>query len=498
MRFWYWLVFGVIVWVIYSQLPFHQDEFLHFHSLAYQNPNFSLNQFKEGFAAYEKFFPGDFSVYFPFLYTGNLQGILWSPFYAMLPILEAKVAYSVISLLVIIGLILRVFRLSTIGHWFLFLYIPLYVAVLRDAGPVNVALIVFMASLILLEKIAIPSRFTWVYVCLLALLWCLAFYDKLFFVYLMPGILVFSFARLPVHTWMNPGFLGKMGVAIGLFALFVLAYVFADIRVRQYQSAELFDVQIPFYKAITTSDAMIWLEDRRLVCVTLLAQFDFSFYVLRHLEYTDFVQSKVWGGLHWFGISFMLLLLLESRHADRKAKWYLGSFFALVITFLVLGKIRFGHHTIFLFLPLIGFWFDGRTPTYGKALLVWVLCNVSLTGLNVLGAKPHVSLQTDYRALVGKTKLVQPVIVNFDSWNYYYLRNLDSDQAIVTWVDLRDSVQTNRLFALAKKMRRPIVNVSGSQDVWNQNWLLIQNRVDSVSVDQTFPANPISTLRIKQ
>ena len=497
MRFLYWLVFSVIVWVIYTRLPFHQDEFLHFHALAYQNPNFALNQFKEGFAAYEKFFSGGFSVYFPFLYTGNLQGILWSPFYAMLPILEAKVVYSVISLLVILGLILRIFRITGLGQWFLFLCIPLYVAVLRDAGPVNVALIVFMVSLFLVEQMSNPHRFAWVYVCILALLWCLAFYDKLFFIYLMPGILVFSFARLPVRAWLNPGFLGKMWVAIGILGLFVLAYVFSDIRVRQYQGTELFDAQIPFLKAITTSDSMTWLEDRRLVCVTLLAQFDFSFYVLRHLEYTDFVQSKVWGGLNWFGISFMLLLLLEARHADRKAKWYLGSFFALVITFLVLGKIRFGHHTVFLFLPLLGFWFDGRRPTYGKALLVWILCNVCLTGVNVFGANPHVSLQTNYRAVVGKTKLAQPVIVDFDSWNYYYLRNLDADQAIVTWVDLRDSVQTNRLFTLAKKMRRPIVNVSGSQEVWNQNWLLIQNRVDSVSVDLTFPANPISTLRIK-
>jgi hypothetical protein len=115
----------------------------------------------------------------------------------------------------------------------------------------------------------------------------------------------------------------------------------------------------------------------------------------------------------------------------------------------------------------------------------------------VFVANPHDALKTDYRDLVTKTKLAQPVIVNFDSWNYYYLRNLDADQAVVTWVDLRDSIQTNRLFALAKKMHRPIVNVSGSPEVWEQNWLLIQNRVDSISVDRTFPANPISTLRIK-
>lgn len=495
MRFWYWLVFGIISWVVYTQLPFHQDEFLHFHSLAYQLTNFSLNQFKEGFAAYEKLFPFGFSVFFPFLYTGNLQGILISPFYAFLPILEAKMVYSVISLGLILGLILRFFKFRSSDKWFLFLLIPLYVAVLRDAGPVNVALIVFMLSLFCTEQISKSSRFNWIYVFLLALLWCFAFYDKLFFVYLMPSILVYSAARLPSQVWMKRGFIEKIGVALGVFGLFVLAYVLSDIRVRQFQQVDLLDVQVPFLKAISTSDSTSWLEDRRLVFVTILSQFDFSFYLLRHLEYTDFVQSKLWGGLSGFGIGFLILLFLEFRHADRQAKWYLGSFFVMVITFLVLGKIRFGHHTIFLFLPLLGFWFDGRQPRYGKALLVWMICNVCMTGVNVYGSQPHESLRTDYRALVNKTKLAEPVIVNFDSWNYYYLRNLDADQALVTWVDLQDSIQANRLFALAKRLHRPIVNVSGSPEVFKRNWLLIQNRVDSVSVDRTFPANPISILR---
>jgi hypothetical protein len=497
MRFWYSLVFGIITWVICTQLPYHQDEFLHFHSLAYQLPSFSLNQFKEGFAAYEKLFPLGFSVFFPFLYTGNLQGILFSPFYALLPILEAKMVYSVISLGLIISLLLRIFKFRSLGTWFLVLLIPLYVAVLRDAGPVNVALIVFLFSLFCVEQLAKLNRFAWMYVALLALLWCLAFYDKLFFVYLMPSLLVFSVARLPSQEWMKRGFIEKIGVAVSVLGLFVLVYVLSDIRVRQFQQVDLLDVQVPFLKAISTSDSISWWEDRRLVFVTILSQFDFSFYLLRHLEYTDFVQSKVWGGLHGFGIVFLILLFLEFRHADRQAKWYLGSFFVLVITFLVLGKIRFGHHTIFLFLPLLGFWFDGRQPRFGKALLVWVLCNVCMTGVNVYGSRPHEALRTDYRELVVKTKLVEPVIVNFDSWNYYYLRNLDADQALVTWVDLQDSVQTNRLFALAKSLHRPIVNVSGSPEVYQRNWLLIQNRVDSVSVDRTFPANPISTLRFK-
>ena len=134
---------------------------------------------------------------------------------------------------------------------------------------------------------------------------------------------------------------------------------------------------------------------------------------------------------------------------------------------------------------------------YLKSLIVWLSLNILVFGFNLFQSQAHESLRTDYRDLVKKTKVARPVIVNFDSWNYYYLRNLDSDQAVVTWVDLRDSVQTDRLFALAKKLNLPIINVSGSMEVWDQNWLFIQNRVDSVSVDRAFPANPIITFRIK-
>lgn len=128
MKLIYWLVFSSIAWILYAYLPFHQDEFLHFHSLAYQLPNFQLNAFKEGFGAYEKFFTLGLSVYFPFLYTGNLQGILLWPFYVSMPIIEAKIAYSLLSLALLYVLILRTFSMSFAGKWFLFLLLPIYIA----------------------------------------------------------------------------------------------------------------------------------------------------------------------------------------------------------------------------------------------------------------------------------------------------------------------------------------------------------------------------------
>lgn len=496
MKLIYWLVFGSIAWILYAYLPFHQDEFLHFHSLAYQLPNFQLNAFKEGFGAYEKFFTLGLSVYFPFLYTGNLQGILLWPFYVSMPIIEAKIAYSLLSLALLYVLILRTFSMSFAGKWFLFLLLPIYIAVLRDAGPVNVALVVFVLSFHLTNKFAHP-RFGWLAALCLSFLWSLAFYDKLFFVYLMPSVLVFSLNRLSFEAIIKRDFLIKMGLALAGFSMFVLVYLLADIRIRQFQSVELENLQLPFSKVLASSGDFTFWEERGIVLNTIVNQFDFSFYVLRHLNYYDFIQANVWNGLSWFGIVFVGLIGLEFKHANAKARWYLAAFVVMALTFLMLGKIRFGHHTVFLFIPLIGFWFDGRRPVYLKSLMVWLSFNILFFGYNLLHSQAHEALRTDYRDLVKKTKVTRPAIVNFDSWNYYYLRNLDADHSLVTWVDLQDSVQTNRLFALSKRLNLPIINVSGSASVWKQNWSLIQQSVDSVVVDRTFPSNPIISFRIK-
>lgn len=496
MKYSYWLVFGIVSAILYAYLPFHQDEFLHFHSLAYQLPNFQLNGFKEGFGAYEKFFPLGLSVYFPFLYTGNLQGILLLPFYVSMPIIEAKMAYSLLSLVLLYVLILRTYSMSSAGKWFLFLLLPIYIAVLRDAGPVNVALVVFVLSYHLTHKLAHP-KFGWLAAFCLSFLWSLAFYDKLFFVYLMPSVLVFSLNRLSFEAILKRDFLIKMGLALAGFSMFVLVYLLADIRVRQFQSVKLGNFQLPFIKVLASSGDYTFWEERRIVLNTIVNQFDFSFYVLRHLNYYDFIQANVWNGLSWFGIVFVGLIVMEFKHADAKARWYLAAFVVMALTFLVLGKIRFGHHTVFLFIPLLGFWFDGRRPVYLKSLMVWLALNMLVFGINLVHSQAHESLRTDYRELVKKTKVAKPAVVNFDSWNYYYLRNLDADHSLVTWVDLQDSVQTNRLFALSKRLNLPIINVSGSATVWKQNWSLIQHSVDSVTVDRTFPSNPIISFRIK-
>ena len=104
----------------------HTDEFILFNDLAFKHPNFVLNNFNAGFDGYTKMFFNSFEVSLPFLYTGNVQSFLFSPFYWIFPIEIAKFAYSFSSLTIIFLLIRKAFNLSISKLYMLILFNVLF------------------------------------------------------------------------------------------------------------------------------------------------------------------------------------------------------------------------------------------------------------------------------------------------------------------------------------------------------------------------------------
>ena len=139
-------IFIVISLLIGFKLHTHTDEFILFNDLAFKHPNFILNNFTLGFDGYTKIFFKSFEVQLPFLYTGNVQSFFFSPFYWVFPIEIAKFVYSFCSLTIIFLLIRKAFNLSISKLYILVLFIPIYVTVLHDSGPVNFSIIVFLIT----------------------------------------------------------------------------------------------------------------------------------------------------------------------------------------------------------------------------------------------------------------------------------------------------------------------------------------------------------------
>ncbi|MEY3854028.1 MAG: hypothetical protein RIS68_42 [Bacteroidota bacterium] len=462
------------------------DEYINFHPLAYGQPNFHLAKFSEGYQAYLKKGPWGISTPFPFPYTGNLQAALFYPFYVFFPLLWAKTLYGIWSLCLIYWSFFRCFQLNRAAKIFLVLFLPLYVAVMHDGGPVNVAILVFLWTKIWIEKLyQSSSRIQKIGTSgLLAFMWAIAFYDKIFFLYIWPAAIVFAFARLGfAHIRLKTSYF-LIG-SIGFFLVFVFVFMQYDICAVDYNSMDLAQLCLPeaqflggeegqnvlyflkqcYHGNFSFSPLHVIFEDRKIVFWLMLHQVDFSFYLLRNVDYYSFFQVKLFGLQPFLAWAFVIMALerLLRNPLRYLQSLYLISGLVMILVFMSLGKIRFGHHTIFLWIPLIGFLTEGPSPPFRQFIfyLFWGI-NSAFLLVNIIFGNPHSAIREGYARVAAGTQRsdIPRAIVNFDDWNYYYIRSLDNNRNdIVTWVKPDQAIAAKRLFALSDSLDLPIVYV---------------------------------------
>ena len=220
-------IYIIISATIWFGLHTHTDEFLHFNDLVFKHPNFVLNNFTSGFDAFTKIFFNTFEVPLPYLYTGNVQSFFFSPFYWIFPIEMAKFAYSFCSLTIIFLLIRKAFNLSISKLYILVLFIPIYVTVLHDSGPVNFSIIVFLLTKIGFEYYyELQKKSSIIFYSLgFCILWSIGFYDKLFFIYLFPALLFFALSSIPKKHILSTKSLWLLLSCLAFFS-FVYYYLF--------------------------------------------------------------------------------------------------------------------------------------------------------------------------------------------------------------------------------------------------------------------------------
>lgn len=467
----------------------HMDEYLHFGTLEYLNANFYLNKFTLGVDSYHKLFPGGLKFPIAFYYTGCLQGILFYPFYLLFPLEMAKFLYALTSLGILFIFMIKSFRLRGTKRWIALLFLPIYITMLHDGGPVNVGLISFFVSKYLIEKwmqdVTLGKRVLIGF--LLASTWILAFFDKQFYLYLFPSVCLFSMANLSFCQLMTKrGF--SLILPVGIFFLFILFYFFTETAIIPYENgstsvvraktlqiiggtSDLKDVlrYLRHFPNYATETIKPFLEDRTLALQTWMGSFDFSFYALRNLSPAYYFT---------FPFAFILCILffvqlfknekLGSTWAP-KTWWYLGSWVTLVFIFMVLGKVRFSHHYIYLWIPFLGLLLDNESKWYRlKTFQVFLGINLVLGLFNLIFSPPNKHLLDSYQSVAKFTQRENKelIIVNFDSWDYVMLRKLDNpNQHIVTNVDPTDSIQFKRLVKLADSLKTPIIEVTNRFDL---------------------------------
>jgi hypothetical protein len=508
--------FGVVLiisLICYFGINFHQDEFLHFHNLAYLNPNFNLVNFTEGFRAYSKtYFNYQFNL--PFPYTGTLQGILFYPFFKLFPLLIGKGIYSFLSLILFFYLLKKELNLGKVGTWAMCLFIPFYFSVLHDAGPVNLALIIYVLTRILVSKIYASKSFLRLLnlSIILLFIWVIACFDKLFFLYLIPSLIPFCLVKIHLKdiNWKS-----SISIFVTLLILFALfnQYLSSNLSVRYFSNAiPTFETK-PLKKHLLDEEKLgveslikgvldpyknkkvlvEILNDRMEGFNAFLKQFDFSFYLNRNLSGSSFFQYFYFQGYPVFLLILILAFIIQVPAKNYKkisipfSHWidnprsndlYKTSLYGLSIvimlgTFLILGRVKWGHHFVFVWIPIFGFLFDNSYKFYQSIFLkTYLVLALVMVSINYKISDWYYWIPVDYTTIQKYTSSSEKkkAIINFDSWSFYYIRSIDDqNDDIVTWVSPLDKIQMTRILNLSDSLKIPIINVMNIDYVDTRN-----------------------------
>lgn len=353
------------------------------------------------------------------------------------------------------------------------------------------------------------------------ILWSIGFYDKLFFIYLFPGLLFFALSSIPKKHILSTKSLWLLLSCLAFFS-FVYYYLTSDFRITLFHTANSqkytaplnqilgggYDLKplIRFIKFFPGSIVEIGqlkelATDRLLVVHTLMNSFDFSYYFVRNLESPLFKSPKLFANISidyfLFLVFFIPSVFLIGKHLVKnflvkqvdsinysKSFFYFLSALSLALTFLLIGKIRSPHHTIFIWIPIWGFILDNPFQfERKKTFLIYFACTLGLSTFNFFNTPPQKFIVDEYQKIVSYSQRDNPKmqIVNFDSFNHFLTRRTDNPHGhIVTYADPRDSIQFTRLLRLSDSLKTPIIEISGKNDWGYQNDITINQKMNLI------------------
>jgi hypothetical protein len=196
-------VASLLVWVTVVSVPWNMDEFLPYHALACREPAQQLNSFRESCFAYATNL-GPFHFFRSYQYVGVASSILFAPFYTLANSIWMHYLVGACALAATAWGLKSSFGLTPLMVPAIAMFFPLLYTELHDSGPVRIGLLVMAWSPVVVARFFSSNRFQYAWVALLSIMWIVATEDKPFFVFLIPGIAIFTLASL-----------AKKGVSLG-------------------------------------------------------------------------------------------------------------------------------------------------------------------------------------------------------------------------------------------------------------------------------------------
>ena len=217
------------------------------------------------------------------------------------------------------------------------------------------------------------------------------------------------------------------------------------------------------------------LRDRNIVLTSILRNYDYSFYVERNYDLSEYYKRFPLGIATYFLMAGLFYKLFTKRTFLKnifpitkstliqlpKIKMnfiiYFASFITLCFTFLVLGGTNYSHHTVFLFIPLLGMLFSyGIAFIKMRLIKSYYFISIFILLVNVFFSKPGLLIREPYQkihAVIKKEVGNKQTVINFSEWNYYFIESLNKENKnnYVTSVDLKNKYEFERLLNFCKK-----------------------------------------------
>jgi hypothetical protein len=435
-----------------------------------------------------------------------------------------KGIYSFLSLILFFYLLKKELNLGEKGTWIMCLFIPFYFTILHDAGPVNLALIIYLLTRVLAHQIYISKSFLRLFwlSSILLLIWAIACFDKLFFLYLIPSLIPFCLVKIDLKdlNWKS-----SISIFVTLLVLFTLfnQYLSSNLSVRYFSNVTPTFETKPLKKHLLDEEKLgveslikgaldpyknkkvlyEILNDRLEGVNAFIKQFDFSFYFNRNLLSSTYYQHFYLKDYPIFLLLFLFAFVsqfiirnfrkagsafIRWKNKPNSSDFYKASLYGLTIammlaTFLILGRVKWGHHFVFFWIPIFGFLFDNSYKFYTSIYLkIYFVFALLMVGINYKISDWFYWISVDYSTIQKHTSSSKKkqAIVNFDSWSFYYIRSIDDqNDDIVTWVSPLDTIQMTRLLDLSDSLKIPIINVMNIDYVDTRNKQSFNKKLNS-------------------
>ncbi len=180
-------------------IPWHMDEFVMYHRLACQELAQQVNIYRESCFDYPISFLG-IDFYRSYQYTGIASSILAMPFFLVVKSLWLNYLIGLIFIILIFWGIIRSFNLKITSGLKALVFFPIVFTVLHDGGPVRLSLVAMAWTPYFFRKFLNRNRLKSLWsLSPIILLWMISAEDKPFFIFILPGVILFTLAAI-VHV----------------------------------------------------------------------------------------------------------------------------------------------------------------------------------------------------------------------------------------------------------------------------------------------------------